>query len=67
LKIITTKKNQNKEGYTHGHNSVPQPPPLVFDGAKESQQPAQQLLVVRFAPTNPPTQRANERITQQPI
>jgi hypothetical protein len=57
LKItITTKQNQNKDGYTYGHNSVPRPPPLEFDGANESQQPAQQLLAVRFAPTNPPTQ-----------
>ena len=50
----------------HGHNSVPQPPPLEFDGANESQQPAQQLLVVRFATTNPPTQCTNEQLTQQP-
>ena len=63
LKItITTKQNQNKDGYTYGHNSVPQPPPLEFYGANESQQPAQKLLAVRFAPTNPPTQRTiNER------
>ena len=63
LKItITTKQNQNKDGYTYGHNSVPQPPPLEFDGANESQQPALQLLAVRFAPTNPPTQwTINER------
>ena len=63
-----TKKNKNEEGYTctHGHNSVPRPPPLVFDGANKSQQPAQQLLVVRFATTNPPTQRTIEGLTQQP-
>jgi hypothetical protein len=62
LKIaITTNKNQNEEGYTYGHNSVPRPPPLESDGANESQQPAQQSLVVRFAPTSTPTQWINEQ------
>ena len=59
-------KIQNKDGYTYGHNSVPQPPPQKFDGANEIQQPAQQLLVVRFATTNPPNQRTNEGLTKQP-
>ena len=50
---------------TDGHNSIPRPPPLEFDGANESQQPAQQLPVVRFAPTNQPMQRANKRLMNE--
>ena len=43
----------------NGHHSVPQLPPLEFDGAIESQQPAQQLPVVRFAETDQLMQRAS--------
>ena len=42
----------------NGHNSLSQLPPLEFDGAIESQQPAQHLPVVRFAETDLPPQRA---------
>ena len=43
----------------NGHNSLSQLPPLEFDGAIESQQPAQHLPVVRFAETDLPPQRAS--------
>jgi hypothetical protein len=51
------KESQNEEGYNSEGNLPHFADVEEDDGANESQQPAQQLLAVRFAPTNPPTQR----------